>query len=185
MDLVFLRSARSHRVYQRWGESGDQSDVSSTHFADGVGFDESGKLHLRDSLLFGFMLVAGQPFSWSLLFLPVVMLIELIFLGGLAMAFSAINVHYRDVQHILGNLMTLWFFLCPIVYPAANVPERFRITLLLNPVAVFTEMYHGMLLDGVLPSATRIIVSLLVALITWTVGCQIFNRYRESFAELV
>lgn len=136
-------------------------------------------------LLLLFMLIAGKAFSLSLFFLPVVILIELVFLAGLAMAVSAINVHYRDTQHILGNLMTLWFFLCPIVYPATNVPERFRVTLLLNPVAVFTEMYQGIFLDGTLPSLTRLSVSAAVACVAWVVGCSIFNRYREGFAELV
>ena len=136
-------------------------------------------------LLFGFMLIVGKALTLKMLFLPVIILLELLFLSGLAMAVSAINVHYRDVQHILGNLMTLWFFLCPIVYPATNVPERFRFTLILNPVASFTEMYHGILLEGVMPSVSRVVFAAAVSMITWIVGCLIFNRYRESFAELV
>ncbi len=136
-------------------------------------------------LLFLFMLAVGKSVEPSLLFLPLVIFIELIFLAGLSLAVSALNVHYRDIQHILGNLMTLWFFLCPIVYPASNVPEKFRFTLLLNPVAVFTEMYQGMFINGVSPQPEKLLLSACVAGIAWIAGCLVFNRYRESFAELV
>ena len=81
--------------------------------------------------------------------------------------------------------MTLWFFLCPIIYPVANVPARWKFTLLVNPVAIFTEMYQGIFLDGVSPSGTKLILASAVAGISFIVGCMIFNRYRESFAELV
>lgn len=136
-------------------------------------------------LLLAVMLIAGVTPGPSMLFLPLVIVVELVFLLGLSMAFSALNVHYRDIQHILGNVMTLWFFLCPIIYPVTNIPERFQITLLLNPVALFTEMYQGMFLSGATPSVVRLGVLLAVALLTLCIGSLIFNRYREEFAELV
>lgn len=136
-------------------------------------------------LLFIVMFSAGVVPGWELLFLPVVIAVELVFLIGLSLAFSALNVHYRDVQHILGNVMTLWFFLCPIIYPVANVPERFKMTLLLNPVALFTEMYHGILLEGVSPDPEKLLFTALVAAVTLVAGARIFYHYRESFAELV
>lgn len=136
-------------------------------------------------LLIGFMLLAGVVPASSLAMLPVVILVELVFLVGLSLIFSAINVHYRDVQHILGNLMTLLFFLCPIIYPAANVPERFRFTLLLNPIALFTEMYQGMFIDGAFPDPSKLAFCAGMAGLAFVVGCVVFNRYREDFAELV
>lgn len=136
-------------------------------------------------LLLGFMVVMGLVPSHTLLVLPVVIFFELIFLIGLSLGLSALNVHYRDIQHILGNFMTLWFFLCPIIYPVANVPERWRFTLLVNPVAIFTEMYQGIFLDGVMPSGTKLVLVAAVSGITFILGCLVFNRYRESFAELI
>ena len=111
--------------------------------------------------------------------------IELVFLIGLSLALSALNVHFRDVQHILGNVMTLWFFLCPILYPASNIPEAFRATLFLNPVALFTEMYQGIFLEGAVPSLMSISATTLVALAVLYAGNMIFSYYRDSFAELI
>ena len=136
-------------------------------------------------LLVAFMLFAGLLPAASLVMLPVVIAVELVFLIGLSLMFSAINVHYRDVQHILGNLMTLLFFLCPIIYPATNVPERYRFTLLLNPVALFTEMYQGMFIDGTYPQPAKLAFCAGLAGLSFIIGCLVFNRYREDFAELV
>ncbi len=136
-------------------------------------------------LLIGFMLLTGVMPGLSLVMLPVVMVVELVFLFGLSLALSALNVHFRDIQHILGNFVTLWFFLCPIVYPMENVPERIRFTLLFNPVALFTEMYQAIFLRGQFPDGQALLFTLAVALTSVLVGSMIFNRYREEFAELV
>jgi len=136
-------------------------------------------------LLLGFMLLSGLHPGIGFVALPLVIIIELVFLMGLSLAFAALNVHFRDIQHILGNLLTLIFFLCPIIYPITNVPERFRFTLQLNPIAAFTQMYHEIFLQGVFPHATLVAVTAVVSLLTFMIGNLIFNRYRESFAELV
>ncbi len=136
-------------------------------------------------LLLGFMLITGVLPTASLLSLPLVIGIELVFLIGLSLLFSALNVHFRDVQHILGNMITLWFFLCPILYPTEQVPEGIRFTIWLNPVATFTEMYHSIFMEGVSPAFGTVILSLAIACITFYLGCSVFNRYRDEFAELV
>jgi ABC-type polysaccharide/polyol phosphate export permease len=129
-------------------------------------------------LLLGLMLLSGVSPSVGLLFLPVIILVELIFLIGLGFAFAALNVHYRDIQHILGNLLTLWFFLTPVIYPASNVPEKVKFTLYLNPVALFTQMYQEVVLDGVLPNFNLLFIATVISLFTFVVGNSIFNRYR-------
>lgn len=136
-------------------------------------------------LLLGFMFIVGVMPTISLLALPLVVLIELIFLLGLSLALAALNVHYRDVQHILANILTLWFFLCPIIYPITSVPEKFRFTLTLNPVAAFTGMYQDIFLNGRFPDVTLLLLTAGVALVTFVCGNYVFNRYRDDFAELV
>lgn len=136
-------------------------------------------------LLLGFMLINGVLPTYAFIALPFVILLEVVFMMGLSFAFSALNVKYRDVQHILGNIMTLWFFLCPILYPESKVPAEFRFTLTLNPVAHFTKMYHQIFIEGCFPSLSQLGIALLFSVITFFIGNVIFNQYREEFAELV
>lgn len=136
-------------------------------------------------LLLIFMYICGVTPGLEMLTLPVVILVELTFVLGLGLALSALNVYYRDIQHILANLITLWFFLCPIIYPASNVPEKLRFTLWLNPVALFTEMYQGIFVDNSWPQWEILVLTGAISLITLIVGAMIFERYRDNFAELI
>lgn len=136
-------------------------------------------------LLFIFMALAGMPFHPTIVGLPLLIGLEFVFLLGLALGLGALNVRYRDVQHLVGNLLTFLFFLCPIVYPATSVPERFRFTLDLNPLALFTVFYHNLILDGVWPTlGAWVYLGAWVGLVI-VLGHLIFNRHRESFAEML
>lgn len=136
-------------------------------------------------LLFVFMIFYGLEFHLSLLALPIVILVQLVFIFGLSLIFSALNVYFRDVQHLLGNALTFLFFLCPILYPATTVPEAFRFTLDLNPLAVMTIFYQELILDGVLPSLSVSAYLLGIVGITLIVGNMVFESNRENFAELL
>lgn len=133
-------------------------------------------------LLFIFMYASGMSFHPALLSLPVIIAVQFLFLKGLAVGLSALNVHFRDVQHIVGNVFTFLFFLCPIVYSASLVPERFRFTLDLNPFALFTTSYHEIIMNGRVPWESLGMLTLF-ALVSLLFGHIVFDRYRESFAE--
>ncbi len=136
-------------------------------------------------LLAVFMLALGVPFHASLLLVPVVIVLQFLLLLGAAVGLGSLNVLFRDVQHLLANVLTFLFFLCPIVYPASSVPEKFGFTLRINPFAQLTVMYHDLILNGVVPSALSFLyVTAWVAFLLLG-GYLIFARYRESFAELL
>jgi lipopolysaccharide transport system permease protein len=136
-------------------------------------------------ILLLFMLVAGMPIPLTALGLPVLVALQFLFLVGLALTFAALNVRFRDVQHIVSNLLTFLFFLCPIVYPSSVVPEKFRFTLELNPFALFTVLYHQLIFEGVLPSLQSVGLLVVFVMLAVTIGSLVFSRHRESFAELL
>ncbi len=136
-------------------------------------------------ILFVIMLFYGMPLHATLLALPVLCGIQVLFLYGVTLALGALNVHFRDVQHVVANLLTFLFFLCPIIYPASAVPESFRATMELNPLALFTQFYHQLILDGVLPSFWPVLYVAAVTAVVVYCGNLIFDSYRESFAEVL
>ena len=134
-------------------------------------------------LLFIIMLCSGVSIPATIILLPVLCILQALLLFGLSLILAALNVYYRDVQHIVGNFLTFAFFLCPILYPRSVVPERFRFTLDLNPLALLTESYQLVLLDGVYPSLwTFVYITIWVAIGLWS-GAYVFRQYRERFAE--
>jgi lipopolysaccharide transport system permease protein len=134
-------------------------------------------------LLFIFMAFAGMDFHAALLGLPLVIGLQFLFLLGLALGLGSLNVQYRDVQHLVTNLLTFLFFLCPILYPVTAVPEQFRFTLDINPLALFTVFYHSLILDGVWPAARAWIYLTGWVVVVLLAGHAVFNRHREGFAE--
>lgn len=136
-------------------------------------------------LLFIFMAAAGMTFHSTLILLPFIIAGQFLFLLGVVFALSALNVFFRDVQHIIANLLTLVFFLCPIVYPWQSVPEHLRFTVELNPLAAITVLYHQVLIDGIWPAGYQIGIFSAAIAIALLGGTYVFNRYREGFAELL
>ena len=62
--------------------------------------------------------------SWTLVFLPVAMMLAAMFALGLGFAASILNARYRDIQHLTTIVLSVGFFLVPIVYTPDIVPDR-------------------------------------------------------------
>jgi len=134
-------------------------------------------------LLFIFMAVYGVPYKWTLIWLPVIMLSQLIFTVGLVYLLSSINVRYRDTQHILGNFITFWFFLCPILYPISQTPEEWRFIFYFNPMALLSVSYQDIFINGHSPDPIHFAIPAIAGLIITFLGFYQFDRFKETFAE--
>ena len=102
---------------------------------------------------------------------------------GLALVVSALSVHFGDVRDLLGNLLTLTFFLTPVLYPLDAVPGRFRAFLWLNPFTPFFAAIH----DSAFFFRPVSLVTW-AGMIVWTgvalaAGGAVFERLRDSIAE--
>jgi lipopolysaccharide transport system permease protein len=140
-------------------------------------------------ILFVFLLAFGKPLTLWVLFLPVVMLVQMTFSLGFGMLISSLTVHFRDIRDILANLLTLWFFSTPVIYPLtfdSIQKSSFLKTLLdLNPMTHIIEGYHTCLFYGAPPHWRRLGVTFLVSLVLFVIGYAVFDRLRDSFPEEV
>ena len=128
-----------------------------------------------------FKLAIGLP----LLALPLVFSIQLLLTVGFAFMLSALCVHYRDIQHVLGNVLNLWFFTTPIVYSLDQIPEIFRFTVNFNPVAPLIFAYQDIFFYGRFPNFRQLAVVALLAILLYALGISVFERFRGTFAEEV
>ncbi|MBI3075368.1 MAG: ABC transporter permease [Deltaproteobacteria bacterium] len=132
-----------------------------------------------------FMVALGAPLGPALLALPVLLAIEMVFIAGLVLGAAALNVRFRDIQHLVSNFMTLWFFLTPILYSSALVPERLRLLLVLNPMAGLIAAHQHLFLEAALPSVRQLAAAAGAAVVVFAAGSAILGHYRESFPEEV
>jgi ABC-type polysaccharide/polyol phosphate export permease len=130
-----------------------------------------------------FSLAAGVPVSWTWLLVPFIVALHALFLTGIVLGLSALNVFFRDVQHLVGNFLTLLFFMCPVVYPVSVVPENLRFLITYNPFAALTQFYQELLIEGVVPSAEAILYVAVMCVVAGFVGVTVHRHYQERFAE--
>jgi ABC-type polysaccharide/polyol phosphate export permease len=120
------------------------------------------------------------------LFLPLVLLLQLPMVAGLAVGASALTVHFKDVRDLLANLFTLLFFLTPILYRLDFFGEGLslmRWVVQLNPFTPFTLAYQDVLFYGRIPSPLLWTQMAIVSVLFWGIGAWLFDRLRETLAE--
>ena len=129
----------------------------------------------------------GRTIGLTALLFPVIVMLQLPAVAGLSMGLAALNVHFKDVKDIVQNLLTLLFFLTPIIYPLSFVQSPLLRTLLIwcNPVTAPTLAYHDLLLRGTLPQLDLLWPLLAWAVIVWIAGGWLFDRLSDSLAEAV
>lgn len=121
------------------------------------------------------------------LLLPLIVLLQLPQVAGLALGFAALNVHFKDIKDILNNLLTLLFFLTPILYSLKTLegyPLIYRLVSF-NPFAPFARGYQEAVFYGRVPSAELWLGMVLASGIVWWIGTSLFDRLSETLVEAV
>lgn len=137
-------------------------------------------------LMVGLGLFFGVVPSWHVVAFPVVLACQLCFTLAVVYIISALNVRFRDLQHIVTNLMLIWFFLTPVLYPVTTIPEAFRHGVVLaNPMAILVTSYQAIFYEHRLPDAGPLVALLVGAIALLWVASQVFERRREEFAESI
>jgi len=140
---------------------------------------------LRLSVLVVAVALIGPGLSWTLLLVPVFVVVQGLFTLGLGLLLSTINVYFRDTAHWINAVLMLWMFVTPIFYPAAVYPRRFILLLQLNPLAHIVGVFQELVMNQRLPHPNSMLVSCLVALFSLLAGYSVFSYHRERFADLV
>lgn len=136
-------------------------------------------------VLIGMMAYYRYMPGWNMLWLPVIILFALLTALAVGLWLSAINVQYRDVQHMVPFIVQVWMYASPIVYPIDIIPEGiWRVLYGLNPMVGVIQSYRWALLGGDQPDATMWI-SVLVVIILLVSGLFYFRRMEKTFADIV
>ena len=142
-------------------------------------------LHFLITFIFVFpiLMMFGYFPRWAVLSLPVIIVLQSLFTFGLCLFLSSIHVFFRDTRYILDVLLTIWFWLTPIVYPISLIPDQFLFFYKLNPMTIFVTAYREILLTGELPGSTYWIAILIVTSASLLLGYLPFLKVRKRLAE--
>ncbi len=118
------------------------------------------------------------------LWLPVVLLVQLLLTLGIGFLVAALNVTFRDVEQVVTHVMLIWMFLTPVFYPSAKIPVEFEWVLVANPLAHLVDIYRELIMNGAVPTASFLTLTA-YALVFFVVGLAVFRRGEPEYADHV
>jgi lipopolysaccharide transport system permease protein len=118
-------------------------------------------------LAVGLIWFYGVGMSWHVGLFPLVLIVHLTFLVGLALLLAVANLFWRDVRHVFDVLIVIWMFASAV-----------------NPMTHIIEAYRDVLLRGRVPSGATFTLVACASLATLLIGWVVFQRSERRFAEL-
>jgi len=131
------------------------------------------------------LVVIRRTIPVSVLWLPVLLVPQLLFTLGACWFLSSLGVFVRDLGQIMGFLLTLWFFLTPICYPETSLPANALTILGKNPLFVLVRGYRAIFLEDHPPEALPLLKLWAVALAIFLLGHAWFTKLRKNFADII
>jgi lipopolysaccharide transport system permease protein len=130
-------------------------------------------------------IIIRQQLNLTVLWLPVLLIPQLLFALGFAWLIASLGVFLRDIAQGVTLLLMAWMYLTPIIYPEGIVPARFRWFIDLNPFTPLVRSYRRIFLDGQMPDWGGLIYFAVVAVVIFVFGYWWFARTRKGFADVI
>ncbi|HEX5432235.1 MAG TPA: hypothetical protein VFW83_09725, partial [Bryobacteraceae bacterium] len=128
---------------------------------------------------FYFHLPPGRSWIW----MPLIWFFYVVFVCGLALGSSAINVFVRDTRYVVESFNLVLFWLVPIFYSFTIIPAKYIVVYRFNPVAALTLAMRNILIDRQPPASSLVMNMAIVAAVTMALGIAIFSKLKSRFYE--
>ena len=136
------------------------------------------------ALLLG-ILVIRHELHLTTLYLPILLIPQLLVMLGGAWLLASLGVFIRDIVQGISLVLTAWMYMTPIIYPETIVPAAYRPFINLNPFTPLIRSYRRVMLDGAPPDWAGLAYFFAFALIAFVFGYWWFARTRKNFADVV
>jgi lipopolysaccharide transport system permease protein len=134
------------------------------------------------------LLVARHHIPATMLWLPVLVIPQVLLTAGLCWFLAALGVFVRDLSQITGYLLTIWFFVTPICYAESMFkrlsPQAVHL-MELNPIYVLVRNYRRILLESAAPDWVPLLWTTVAGIVLFLAGHAWFHKLRKSFADLI
>ena len=136
------------------------------------------------TVLFAMIFFFRVQLSISLIFLPIILIVQIVFSTGLALFLSALTVFFRDVEILTETFMLAWFFLTPVFWRMQDIfPDYSRLMYIANPMASIISAYRDVLYNGGMPALDFLGRTLVTSAIVFVAGYVFFRRSARRFGE--
>ncbi len=137
-------------------------------------------------LLFcGFLLAVRGGVPPSVVWLPALLIPQVLFTAGVSWFLAALGVFVRDLGQMIGFVLTIWFFITPICYPETSLPPAATVLLSKNPIYVLVRGYRAIFLEHQPPAFGALWKLWLLSIVVFVLGHAWFYKLRKSFADMI
>lgn len=148
---------------------------------------------------FGFTLIAviivmlfqGVKPNWYIVLFPIPVVYLFIFVCGMCLLLSALNVYFRDIEHLYSVLLTVWMYLTPIIYPrklldgTGKLKAFVRQVVSINPMTRYVEYFRKIMMnnsvDAPFPGIRENLICLAMSLTVFLIGALVFKKAQKKF----
>lgn len=134
-------------------------------------------------VIYPFFLYFNPKIIMVVPWLTVILFLNLCLACGLGLALSILNVFVRDIGHLLGVVLMLWFWLTPVFYRIEMIPAHFLWLYDINPLTPYMVCYQKVIFEGTAPSVSIFIQTLMWALGILLAGSAVFIRLEPRLSK--
>ncbi len=136
-------------------------------------------------ILLAGVLLYNHGLPASLLYLPLIIISQILLTAGISWFVASLSVYIRDIRHLMALGLSAWMYGTPIVYPATALPEKIQFILWLNPMAGIVMDYRRVVLEGLAPDWQHYGAYTAMAVIVCIIGFKFFEATKKSFADVM
>ncbi len=131
--------------------------------------------------------ITGISFSWTMLLIPFIVILQIIFVLWISLALSWAYLLIRDIQHIYQVFLRLLLFICPIFYPQSFVEGNFWAELIIkiNPLTYIINYSREVIISGKMFPIESFLLFTLINIILLYLSLKLFKRIEPRFGELL
>ncbi len=123
------------------------------------------------------------------LYLPLFLLLAMLTALGFGLWLSALNVRFRDINHIVPFLVEIWKYVTPVIYGSTLIPERYRFLMGFNPMTGVVEGFRWALLGNNMTDVSApgpiFAISVAITLVVLVSGVIFFRNTERTFADII
>lgn len=136
-------------------------------------------------LLIGMSTILTGTIHPTILYLPLIMLSQMILIAGINWFLASLGVYLQDLKHVMSLATSIWMYATPVVYPISQFPPKLQWLLWVNPMAGIVTDYRRIMLQGIQPDWNMYAAYTSIAVIIWFGGYYFFSKIKRSFADVV
>lgn len=128
-----------------------------------------------------FKIAPGREILW----LPLIMIIQQLFLMAISLILAYTSVFVRDIENLLAHLVRIWFYTSPVIWESSIIPAKYSWIVEINPAAVLLSSYRNIFMYNISPQFLELIIIGIASIISIILLTYYYNRNEHKIIKVL